>query len=30
LPHPDHQAFCRQFLDPNLKKVCVIDFRSNN
>src|SRR5688572_18945271 len=30
LPHPAHQAFCRQFLDPNLKKVCVIDFRSNN
>jgi hypothetical protein len=30
LPHPDHQAFCRQFLDPNLKKVCVVDFGSNN
>ena len=30
LPHPDHQAFCRRHLDPNLKKVCVIDFRSND
>jgi len=30
LPHPNHQAFCRQYLDPNLKKVCVIDFRSND
>jgi hypothetical protein len=30
LPHPEHQAFCRQFLDPNLKKVCVVDFRSND
>ena len=26
LPHPDHVAFCRQHLDPNLKKVCVVDF----
>jgi Stress responsive A/B Barrel Domain len=26
LPHPDHQAFCRQYLDPNLEKVCVVDF----
>jgi hypothetical protein len=30
LPHPDHQAFCREYLDPNLKKVCVIDFQSNH
>ena len=26
LPHPDHQAFCREFLDPNLDDVCVVDF----
>ena len=26
LPHPDHQAFCREYLDPNLEKVCVVDF----
>ena len=26
LPHPDHQAFCRTQLDPNLEKVCVVDF----
>ncbi len=30
LPHADHQAFCRQYLDPNLKKVCVVDFRAND
>jgi hypothetical protein len=30
LPHPDHQAFCRKFLDPNLKKVCVLDFHAND
>jgi hypothetical protein len=28
LPHPDHQAFCRQYLDPNLEEVCVVDFRA--
>jgi hypothetical protein len=27
LPHPEHQAFCRDFLDPNLDEVCVVDFR---
>jgi hypothetical protein len=27
LPHPDHQAFCRDYLDPNLEDVCVVDFR---
>jgi hypothetical protein len=26
LPHPEHQAFCRRYLDPNLEKVCVVDF----
>jgi hypothetical protein len=26
LPHPLHQAFCRQHLDPHLEKVCVVDF----
>ena len=30
LPHPAHQAFCRNHLDPNMEKVCVIDFTSNN
>jgi len=28
LPHPDHQAFCRKYLDPNLEEVCVVDFRA--
>jgi hypothetical protein len=27
LPHPDHQAFCREYLDPNLEEACVVDFR---
>jgi hypothetical protein len=26
LPHPEHQAFCRRYLDPNLAEVCVVDF----
>jgi hypothetical protein len=26
LPHPEHQAFCRRHLDPNLADVCVLDF----
>ncbi len=26
LPHPEHQAFCRNYLDNNLEKVCVVDF----
>jgi hypothetical protein len=26
LPHPEHQAFCREYLDPNLERVCVVDF----
>jgi hypothetical protein len=26
LPHPAHQEFCRKHLDPNLAKVCVIDY----
>jgi len=26
LPHPEHQAFCRTFLDPTLEDVCVLDF----
>jgi hypothetical protein len=30
LPHPAHQAFCRKYLDPNLEKVCVIDFTPNS
>jgi hypothetical protein len=30
LPHPAHQAFCRTHLDPNLEKVCVVDFTSND
>ena len=28
LPHPDHQAFCRGYLDPNLEDVCVVDFQA--
>jgi hypothetical protein len=28
LPHPEHQAFCREHLDPHLEKVCVVDFRA--
>lgn len=30
LPHPSHQAFCRNYLDENLDKVCVLDFQSND
>ncbi|MBA4385314.1 MAG: stress responsive protein [Anaerolinea sp.] len=30
LPHPDHQAFCKDFLDENLEKVCVVDFAAND
>ena len=30
LPHPAHVAFCKQYLDENLKKVCVVDFISND
>ncbi|HEY5044014.1 MAG TPA: Dabb family protein [Verrucomicrobiae bacterium] len=30
LPHPAHQAFCKTHLDPNLEKVCVIDYILNN
>ena len=30
LPHPAHQAFCKNHLDENLEKVCVVDFRSND
>ena len=30
LPHPAHQAFCRQYLDPALEKVCVVDFAAQN
>lgn len=30
LPHPAHQAFCRTHLDPNLEKVCVIDYVPND
>ena len=28
LPHPAHQAFCREHLEPNLESVCVVDFRA--
>jgi hypothetical protein len=30
LPHPLHQAFCRKYLDENLEKVCVLDFKARN
>ena len=30
LPHPDHVTFCKRWLDPNLEKVCVVDFAANN
>jgi len=30
LPHPAHRAFCRKYLDENLEKVCVVDFRAND
>lgn len=30
LPHPAHQAFCKNHLDENLEKVCVVDFKSND
>ena len=28
LPHPAHQAFVRQHLDPALEKACVVDFQA--
>lgn len=30
LPHPDHQAFCKKYLDENLEKVCVVDFTAKD
>ncbi len=30
LPHPLHQEFCRRYLDPNLDRVCVLDFAAND
>lgn len=30
LPHPEHKAFCRDYLDPNLEDVCVLDFRAQD
>ena len=30
LPHPAHTAFCTKYLDPNLKKACVVDFVAND
>jgi hypothetical protein len=29
LPHPAHQAFCRDHLDPWLSRVCVLDYEVN-
>lgn len=29
LPHPDHLAFIKDYLDPHLEKVCVVDFLSD-
>jgi hypothetical protein len=29
LPHPEHQRFCRELLDANVEKVCVIDYWAN-
>jgi len=30
LPHPAHQTFCKTHLDPNLEKVCVVDYIPNH
>ena len=30
LPHPAHQAFVSRWLDPNLEKVCVVDFAAQH
>lgn len=30
LPHPAHQAFVERWLDPNLEKVCVVDFAAQD
>ena len=27
LPHPAHVAFCKEYLDTNLKKACVVDYQ---
>jgi hypothetical protein len=29
LPHPAHQAFVRDWVDPNLADVCVVDFAAD-
>ena len=26
LPHPAHVAFCKDYLDANLEKACVVDY----
>ena len=26
LPHPEHKAFCKTWLDPYMADVCVLDF----
>jgi len=28
LPHPAHQAFVKQFVEPHLEKVCVVDYQA--
>jgi hypothetical protein len=30
LPHPAHKAFVGRWLDPNLEKVCVVDFAAQD
>ena len=30
LPHPAHKAFIERWLDPNLDKVCVVDFAAQD
>lgn len=30
LPHPAHIAFCKDYLDDNLKKACVVDFMAKD
>lgn len=29
LPHPAHQAFIHEYLDPHLEEACVVDFLSD-
>jgi len=29
LPHPEHQAFVKTWVEPHLEKVCVVDYQTS-